>query len=111
MKPGCLYLIAWRTNNRTYKTIMKKLIAIATIGLLALAGVSHADDQTKPYPLTTCFISGEKLGEMGKPFVFTYQGQELKMCCKDCKKKFDKNPEKYMKDFQDAAKKAGKAGS
>ena len=87
---------------------MKALIAIATIGLFGLAGVSHADDQTKPapYPLTTCFISGEKLGEMGNPVVFTCQGQELKMCCKDCKKKFDKNPEKYMKDFQDAVKKA-----
>ncbi|MEI8309783.1 MAG: hypothetical protein WCH98_03410 [Verrucomicrobiota bacterium] len=89
---------------------MKTLIAIATIVLFGLAGVSRAADQAPiPYPLTTCFISGDKLGEMGKPFVFTYQGQELKLCCKDCKKKFDKNPEKAMKDFQDAVKNAGKA--
>ena len=92
---------------------MKSLIAIAAVSMFALAGVSHADDQTKPtpYPLTTCFISGEKLGEMGKPVVFIYEGQELKMCCKDCKKKFDKDPAKYMKEFQDAVKKSGKASS
>ena len=91
-------------------TTMKTLIAIATIVLLGLAGVSRADDLPKPYPLTTCFISGEKLGEMGKPVVFTYQGQEFKMCCNACKKKFEQDPEKSMKDFQDAVKKAGKAG-
>ena len=91
---------------------MKTLIAIATVVLFGFAGGSRAADQTPvPYPLTTCFISGEKLGEMGKPVVFTYQGQEFKMCCKDCKKKFDQNPEKYMKDFQGAVKKAGEAGS
>jgi YHS domain-containing protein len=92
---------------------MKALIAIAVVSMFGLAGVSHADDQTKPapYPLATCFISGEKLGEMGKPVVFTYEGQELKMCCKDCKKKFDKDPAKYMKDFQSAVKKAGESGS
>ena len=88
---------------------MKALIALATVGMLGLASVLHADDQTKPapYPLPTCFISGEKLGEMGKSVVFTYEGQELKTCCKDCKKRFDKNPGKYMKEFQDAVKKAG----
>ena len=90
---------------------MKTLIAIATIVLLGFAGVSRAAEQPPvPYPLTTCFSSGEKLGEMGKPFVFTYQGQELKLCCKGCKKKFDENPEKAMKDFQDAVKKSGKPG-
>ena len=34
---------------------------------------------------------------MGKPYVFVYQGQEVKLCCPDCKEDFDKNPDKYMK--------------
>ena len=34
---------------------------------------------------------------MGKPYVFVYKGQEVKLCCPDCKKDFDKNPNKYMK--------------
>jgi YHS domain-containing protein len=58
-----------------------------------------------PDLLTTCPVSGEKLGEMGDAYVFTYKGQEVKLCCKDCKKKFDKDPEKYMKLIRAADKK------
>ena len=101
--------LAGRTTVTT-KTRMKTLIAIATILLFGFAGASRAADQTPAsYPLTTCFISGEKLGEMGKPFVFTYEGQQLQLCCKGCKKEFDKDPEKYLKQYQDAVNKAGKA--
>jgi hypothetical protein len=50
-----------------------------------------------PYPLKTCVISGDKLGEMGKPITFVYKNQEIKLCCKDCRKDFDKEPEKYLK--------------
>lgn len=59
-----------------------------------------ANNSTNAIPdlLTTCPVSGDKLdGDMGKPYVFTYKGQEVKLCCKSCKKKFDKDPEKYLK--------------
>ena len=46
---------------------------------------------------------------MGKPYVFTYEGQEVQLCCKDCKKKFDKDPATYMKKLE--AAKAGEAVS
>ena len=59
----------------------------------------------KPDLLTTCPVSGEKLGEMGKPFTFTYQEQEVKLCCKGCKKDFDKDPAKYIKLIRAADKK------
>ena len=52
--------------------------------------------RVKPYPLETCLVSGEKLGEMGKPVVFTHEGQEIKVCCKPCKPKFLKEPAKYL---------------
>ena len=57
-----------------------------------------ADPSTNAVPdlLKTCPVSGEKLGEMGKPFAFTYKDQEVKLCCKSCKKDFDKNPDKYI---------------
>ena len=58
----------------------------------------------KPDLLTTCPVSGDKLNEMGPPFVFVYKGQEVKLCCPDCKKDFDKNPEKYMKRIRAADK-------
>jgi YHS domain-containing protein len=56
-----------------------------------------ADSAAKPDLLTTCPVSGDKLGEMGKPFTFTYKDREVKLCCKGCKKDFDKDPEKYLK--------------
>lgn len=52
--------------------------------------------KVKPYPLDTCLVSGEKLGEMGKPVVFVHEGQEIKVCCKPCKPKFLKDPAKYL---------------
>ena len=56
----------------------------------------------KPDKLTNCPVSGEKLGEMGKPYVFVYQGQEVKLCCSGCKKDFDKDPAKYLKKIREA---------
>jgi YHS domain-containing protein len=55
----------------------------------------------KPYPLDTCIVSDEKLGKMGKPVSFVYQGQEIKLCCKSCRKDFDKEPAKYLKKLTD----------
>ncbi len=69
---------------------------------------ASADAKAKPDMLTTCPVSGDKLGEMGKPYVFVYKGQEVKLCCPNCKKDFDKDPAKYLKKIQEAAAKAQK---
>ena len=70
---------------------MKTLL---TTVLLAFAATSIAAD--KPYPLDTCIVSGNKLGSMGKVVVKSYEGLEIKFCCKPCVKKFDANPAKYV---------------
>jgi YHS domain-containing protein len=62
------------------------------------------DKKLVPDKLTTCPVSGEKLGDMGKPVVFEYKGQEVKLCCKGCKPDFDKDPAKYMKKIREADK-------
>lgn len=62
--------------------------------------------KAKPDLLTTCPVSGDKLGEMGKPYVLVYQGQEIKLCCSGCKKDFDKNPAKYVAKIRAADKDA-----
>ena len=94
--------------NRTVKSIMIAGLALAAT---ALTSTARADTSTnapaKPDRLTTCPVSGEKLGEMGKPVVTNYNGQEIKFCCKDCVKDFDKKPQKYL-DKITAAEKAGK---
>ncbi len=80
--------------------------AFAAIILLgapsAFAGIGQPNieakqEEVKPYPLTTCIVSDDKLGEMGKPVVFIHEGQEIKLCCKDCRPDFDKEPAKYLK--------------
>jgi hypothetical protein len=88
---------------------MKKLLLLAALALAATLTV-RADDAKTPTPdkLATCPVSGDKLGgDMGGPYVFTYKDQEVKLCCKSCKKDFDKDPEKYMAKIR-AADKADK---
>ena len=46
---------------------------------------------------------------MGKPVILTYKGQEMKFCCKDCVKDFNKDPKKWMKKFDEAKVKAAVA--
>jgi len=77
-----------------------------------LAGDTQGDTNSasaaKPIPdlLTTCPVSGDKLGEMGKPYTFVYKGQEIKLCCSGCKKDFDKDPAKYVAKIRAADKTA-----
>ena len=70
-----------------------------------------ADKKLKPYPLKTCVVSGEKLGEMGDPYVWEYQGRQIKFCCEGCVKDFKKDPAKYLKMIDEAEAKAKKAKS
>ncbi len=44
---------------------------------------------------TTCPVSGDAVGDIGKPVYAQYKGQTIAFCCKDCLKKFNKNPDKY----------------
>jgi YHS domain-containing protein len=91
--------------NRVNHPIIYGLV----LGMAALASTAMAADTTnappKPDLLTTCPVSGDKLGEMGKPLIFVYQGQQIKLCCGGCKKDFDKNPAKYIKKIREADKK------
>ena len=86
---------------------MKTLALIA--GIVLAANLTLRADDAKPVPdkLPTCPVSGDKLdGDMGKPFVFVYKGQEVKLCCKSCKKDFDKDPDKYLAKIRKADKPA-----
>ncbi len=75
---------------------------------VALAGDQKADSKLKPYTLKTCIVSGDKLGEMGEPFVYKYKDREIKFCCKGCLKDFNKEPAKYVKKIDEAEAKAKK---
>jgi hypothetical protein len=102
-----------------------KCYALAGVAALWLAGNVLADDTAKPpccggmttpmqadvstnaVPdlLKTCPVSGDKLGgDMGKPYVFVHQGQEVKLCCSMCKADFKKDPAKYIAKIRAADK-------
>jgi YHS domain-containing protein len=83
-------------------------VSLAFAVLAAPFATFAGDPPTKPKPdkLTTCPVSGDKLGEMGKAYVFEYKGQEVKLCCKNCKADFDKDPAKYIKKIREADKAA-----
>lgn len=88
------------------QTIQLAAVLISAPFFLASCGEKKADDSTgkadteapaaKPYPLDTCLVSGEELGSMGDAYVFVHEGQEIKMCCKKCLKKFNADPAKYI---------------
>ena len=61
---------------------------------------SHSSAMTatagvKPYPLNKCIVTDDAL-EAGKAYTFVRDGQEIKLCCKDCLADFEKDPKKYM---------------
>ena len=68
------------------KIRISSIITAATIGFASVAAASpghdhgkeepkkeepkKGDDKVKPYKLETCSVSGDKLGELGRPVVF-----------------------------------------
>ena len=99
-------------NLKIMKILKSRVAAVLLTALLTAPLVSFADEKPaakpKPYPLKTCIISGDKLGEMGEPFVYVYEGREIKFCCKGCLKDFKKDPAKYLKKIDAEVAKAKK---
>lgn len=65
---------------------------------------AQAAEQAKTYPLTTCLVSGDKLGGMGETIDCLYEGKLVRFCCKGCIKSFNKNPDKYLPELNSAKK-------
>ncbi|MDB5296845.1 MAG: hypothetical protein JWO31_2828 [Phycisphaerales bacterium] len=90
-------------------TVVRNWSASVLLGLAAGSAALAADpapaERAKPYPLTTCVVSGEKLDSMGKPKVIQYEGREVRFCCGNCEKDFRKDPQTYLKKLDDAAAK------
>ena len=61
--------------------------------------------QQKPrYPLNTCVVLGNKLGEHGEPVDYVYKGRLVRFCCKGCIATFEKEPAKYLAKIDEANK-------
>jgi len=94
------------------KNLTAAILAFSTLAA-PFAGIA-ADQSTgkkpKPYVLKTCIVSGEKLGEMGPPVTYVYEGRDIQFCCKNCIKDFKKTPAKYVKKIEEAEAKIKKKG-
>jgi hypothetical protein len=57
--------------------------------------VSSGSSSSKSYPFNKCLVTDEAF-ENGKTYTFVRNGQEIKLCCKDCLADFNKDPDKYL---------------
>ena len=92
-----------KLNNLIKSTVAVLALSVALTVSTARAGGTPG--VPKDYPLQKCPISDEKLGEHGKPVKVTHDGTDVWLCCKGCKKDFDKDPAKFAKAAKDAAPK------
>lgn len=90
-------------NSFFFLSLIGSLI-ILTSRLMADSASTNAptNSTSANYPLTICVVSGDKLGQMGPPPTLNYEGTEVRFCCKDCIKDFNKDPQKYLKRLNDA---------
>ena len=90
---------------------MKSLLTLVLLACSLAASAADKPPETKPaeekkaatpkaYPLKTCIVSDNDLDSMGEQASFVYQGQTIKVCCKPCIAKFEKNPAKYLKKLE-----------
>ena len=88
----------------------KHIILLAAVAIFGSVATVRADSAIpKNYPLKTCPVSDEKLGEHGKSVkATTPDGTDVWLCCKDCLKDFKKDPAKYGRIVKDAEAKAKK---
>ena len=87
------------TRPRTLLT----LATIFTFGTLAFAEPATQPSTQPSAAATKCPVSGEELGSMGDPIVVTHEGREVKLCCAGCRKRFAKDPAKYIKKLDEQA--------
>ena len=91
-------------------TLLAALLALGSFAVRAAGDNSKkAANAVADYPLTTCVVSGDKLGgDMGAPYDYIYKedgkpDRLVRFCCKNCVKDFQKDPAKYLKMIDDAA--------
>ncbi|MEE2906387.1 MAG: hypothetical protein VX527_00995 [Planctomycetota bacterium] len=76
---------------------------------MATLDAAYTAQQLATYPLSTCVVSGEPLGDKAVNVVI---GSHLvRLCCAQCEKKFNRNPRPYMAKLNAADDKAEKTGS
>lgn len=82
-----------------------KLLTFLAAAVFSTGIISAADSVPAGYPLQKCVVSGESLGEMGKPVKVSNEGTDVYLCCKSCTKKFTAEAAKFTAMVKAAEKK------
>jgi ribosomal protein L24E len=94
-----------KINSIVSTSLLAGIVALTALGCKTRGHDEYnADMKTssaKAYPMDKCVVSGEAL-EPGKTYTFVRNGQEVKLCCKDCLAEFNKNPDKFMAQINNA---------
>src|SRR4051812_27338490 len=100
---GSVYMAGWHHPEATMaagetccdeapaETPVAKEVAVKTDAATIPEGVTDVKN-------SKCIVMGDDVGTSTK-FV-TYQGKAYHICCEDCVKDFNKDPEKYVKELQ-----------
>lgn len=78
--------------------------------------VAWVAEQKATHPTNVCIVSHDKLnGDMGEALDFIYRvtgkpDRLISLCCKDCVRDFNKDPEKYLALLDHAAAKESRQG-
>jgi YHS domain-containing protein len=95
--PGCdSKFLAW---DKSKKDAFVKASLAAQTAANATKALPAPDE---PYTLSTCPVSGKKLGSMGEPVAVEADGSQVLLCCKGCKKSFEADTAKFMKAVNEA---------
>jgi hypothetical protein len=119
-----LRVIARKSVPMHPKSLISTTLLLLGLALAApgFAQDSQAHDKAPPakakaddkYPLKTCVVSDEALGDAGDYISYVHQepgkpDREIRFCCEGCIDDFKKEPAKYLKKLDDAAAKKAAA--
>lgn len=98
-------------HHPTTSTVLASLVLGLLVAIVAPAinAAEKPKEAVTPYPLNVCIVTDNDLGSMGDERTFVYEGQEIKICCKPCEKKFLKDPARYLKKLAPAPAKEAAA--
>lgn len=82
--------------------LLPALVAAFTVVAADKKATNPKAAKAKPYPLKICVVTDDELKK--DAFTYVYQGREIKLCCDECKKDFEKEPAKYVKILEAAEK-------
>lgn len=90
------------TKAEASKTLVAAAQGAHDHGAAGGAQSEAANSVGDPYTLSTCIVTGQKLGSMGKPVIHNHNGREIRFCCAGCVGPFEKNAEEYIQKIDKA---------